>query len=250
MSPSRPLDSPCSNFGQLIPRNQVDSHDSSTNMFSLQHVDSPSNLVQSQSRQLLQQWDLSSFQHSLGHYPPKGTSKLISLNSKISNWPYPSFNDPTCLPYLYQFTSNTIQLAPCSIFRSQKRPKPLDIISSPRLYASIMPNAPTLSRPDFFNKFLHTWAQNPNNPCLLDKPPPPFHLGSNTTQSNPPPDEPIINHSSNLKLNRKLLLHKFNYIHQLHESFVIERLYKCKVEPIENRAVLKTKFKVPKLIIS
>jgi hypothetical protein len=41
-----------------------------------------------------------------------------------------------------------------------------------------------------------------------------------------------------------------NSTHQLHESFVIERLCKCEVEPTENRVLLKTNFKVPKLILS
>jgi hypothetical protein len=46
------------------------------------------------------------------------------------------------------------------------------------------------------------------------------------------------------------LLHKLNCTRQLHESFVIEQLCKCEVEPTENCVLLKTNFKVPKLIIS
>jgi hypothetical protein len=79
---SRPLDPPCSSFGPLLPCNQVDSHGSPTNLFSLHHMDSPSSLVPSQSSQLRQQWEFSSFQHPLGRYPSKGTPNLISLKSK------------------------------------------------------------------------------------------------------------------------------------------------------------------------
>jgi hypothetical protein len=46
------------------------------------------------------------------------------------------------------------------------------------------------------------------------------------------------------------LCNKFNCTRQLHESFVIERLCKCEVELTENRVLLKTNFKVPKLILS
>jgi hypothetical protein len=52
LSPSRPLDLLCSSFGQIIPCNQLDAHGSFNNLFSLQHVDSPSNLVPTQSGKL------------------------------------------------------------------------------------------------------------------------------------------------------------------------------------------------------
>jgi hypothetical protein len=57
LSPSCSLDPSCSNFGQLVPRNQLDSHGSSTNLLNLHHVDPPSSLVPSQPNQLYQSWD-------------------------------------------------------------------------------------------------------------------------------------------------------------------------------------------------
>ena len=118
--------SPCNTFGHIIPRNQLDSHGSSNNLLSLHHVESSNNLVPSQSSELFQQWDLSSFQHSIGRYTSKGKQDLISLKSNNSDWPYPPLNDPTCLPYFSQFMPTTTQLAPCSTSKSHKKSSHLD----------------------------------------------------------------------------------------------------------------------------
>jgi hypothetical protein len=115
MSTSRPLDSPCSSFGQivLVNANQTYSLSSSSNLFSLQHVDSSSNIVCSQLHQFLQQWDFSSIQQPLGQLSDKGAPNLFSMHSRKSVWPYPILNEPTCLPFLYTFTptTTTTQLA-------------------------------------------------------------------------------------------------------------------------------------------
>jgi hypothetical protein len=81
LSPSRPLDLLCSSFGQIIPCNQLDAHGSFNNLFSLQHVDSPSNLVPTQSGKLHHEREFSPFQQPFGRYPPTGTSSLIPLKS-------------------------------------------------------------------------------------------------------------------------------------------------------------------------
>jgi hypothetical protein len=202
LSPSRPLDPPCSNFGQLVPRNQLDSHGSSTNLFSLQHVDSPGSSVPTQPNQLLHQWESSSYQHPLGRYPSKGTPHIISLQSKQLDWPYPTLNDPTSNPYLYHFTPPTTQLAPCSSSRSHPTTNPFNL-SPAGSFPSLLPHAPSL-----FNTILHNWAQNPNNPSLLDKSPSPFQVGSNVTNSSSFFVEPIIKHPLDLTINRKLSTYK------------------------------------------
>jgi hypothetical protein len=106
------------------------------------------------------------------------------------------------MSYLYQFTPTTTQLAPSSTSRSHPTTKPLDI-SPAGSFSSLMPHASGL-----FNTFLHTWAQNPNNPSLLDKAPSPFQVGSKANQSNPSFVEPISKHHLDLQLNRKLSIHK------------------------------------------
>jgi hypothetical protein len=175
LSPSRHLDPPCSSFGQLISRNQMDSHGSSNNLLNLHHVASSGSLVPSQSSQLLNQWEPSSFQHPLGRSPSKGNSNLISLKSKIFDWPYPSSKDASSKPYLYQFIPTTTQLAPSSTSRSHPTTTPFDI-SPAGSFSSLMPHASRL-----FNSFLHNWAQNPTNPSLLKMSPSPFQVGSHFT---------------------------------------------------------------------
>jgi hypothetical protein len=177
LSPSRPLDLPCSSFGQIIPRNQLDAHGSSNNLFRLQHVDSPSNLVPTQSGKLHHEMEFSPFQQPLGRYPLTGTSSLIPLKSNTFDWPYPSFMDPTSMSYLYPFSPNVTQLAPSSVSRSSLTTNPHDI-SSPGSLNPLMPHASGL-----FNTFLNTWSKNLANPSLLDKAPSPFQLCSNPNQS-------------------------------------------------------------------
>jgi hypothetical protein len=202
LSPSRHLDPPCSSFGQLISRNQMDSHGSSNNLLSLHHVASSGSLVPSQSSQLLNQWEPSSFQHPLGRSPSKGNSNLISLKSKIFDWPYPSSKDTSSKPYLYQFVPTTTQLAPVSSSRSHPTTTPFDI-SHAGSFSSLLPHASGL-----FNSFLHNWAQNPTNPSLLKMSPSPFQVGPQAAISLPSFVEPTYNHPLDFIHSRKLSTYK------------------------------------------
>jgi hypothetical protein len=201
-SPSRQLDPPCSSFGQLISRNQMDSHGSSNNLLSLQHVASSESLVPSQSSQLLNQWEPSSFQHPISRSHSKGNSNLISFNSKIFDWPYPSSKDAARRPYLYHFMPPTTQLAPSSSSRNNPTPSPLDFYPA-GYFSSIRPHLT-----DLFNTFLHNWAQYPLKPSLVPNPPSPFQVGSQAAQSGPSFVKPLSSHPLDISPSRKLSTYK------------------------------------------
>jgi hypothetical protein len=202
LSPSRQLDPSCSSFGQLISRNQMDSHGSSNNLLSLQHVASSESLVPSQSSQLLNQWEPSSFQHPISRSHSKGNSNLISFNSKIFDWPYPSSKDAARRPYLYQFLPLTTQLAPLSSYRNHPTPSPL-AFSPAGYFSSLRPHAT-----DLFNSFLHNWAQNPYKPSFVKNSPSPFQVGSHAAHSIPSFVKPISSHPLDLTPSRKLSTYK------------------------------------------
>jgi hypothetical protein len=90
VSSSHLRDLPCNSFGQmaLVHVNQRAMPSSSSNLFSLQHMDTSRNLVQSQPAQLLQQLDISSLLPSFGHFSDKSTPNLLSMQSQKSAWPY------------------------------------------------------------------------------------------------------------------------------------------------------------------
>jgi hypothetical protein len=204
LSPSCSLDPPCSSFGQLVPRNQLDSRGSSTNQLNLLHVESPSSLVPSQPNQLHQSWDSFSPQPPLSRYPPKGNSHLISMKPHKFDWPYPTLRDPTSTPLLHQITPTSTQLAPCSFSRSSSLTYPTDIFPA-GAYPSLLSHAPGL-----FDSFLHKWAQNTKTPTLVSQTSSPFHVVSPTPLSSPSLVEPILQHPLDHHLNRKLSTHKLS----------------------------------------
>jgi hypothetical protein len=204
LSPSCSLESPCSSFGQLVPRNQLDSHASSSNLLNLQHVESPNSLVPSQPNQLLKSWDSFSSQPPSCRYPPKGNSNLISKKAHIFDWPYPTLRDPTSTPLLPQITPTSTQLAPCSSSRNLPLTYPMDIFPA-GAYPSLLSHAPGL-----FDSFLQKWAQNPQNPSLSATTSSTYHLVPSASKSSPPIVEPIIQHPLDHHLNRKLSTHKLS----------------------------------------
>jgi hypothetical protein len=90
VSSSHLRDSPCNNFGQIIPvnANQKNLPSSFSNLFSMQHMDPSNNVVHSQPTQFLQQWDISSLQQSFGQLSGKGTPNLFSIAISKFAWPY------------------------------------------------------------------------------------------------------------------------------------------------------------------
>ena len=153
----------------------------------------------------------------------------MSIEKKYFEWNYhyitlgdallyacPSHNikEPTCrLPFLYAFNPSTSHLAvnPSSsnlaIISSTSQLEhssltPLGILPQSTLISH-------LSRPNLFNDFFHSWAQNSDKPSL-QKPPPPFHLTPPISPAQPLSDKPIycqLNQPSYPKTNRKITSH-------------------------------------------
>jgi hypothetical protein len=114
----------------------------------------------------------------------------------------------TCMPFLYTFTPSTIQLAPSQSSGSFSLPTypnyfPPHEPIKPHLHNV---HVPTTSH-NIFIDFLQSWAQNPNNPSLHNKLPPPFHFAPHFTQAHISSEKPVTDQPSYLKSTRKLTSH-------------------------------------------
>jgi hypothetical protein len=164
--PSQMLEAHGSVHGSMF--NQFDLALSSSKVFSSQHVDHPCPLVHSQLGTFNQFWNSP---HTTAQLIAAGTYPLQNLFSdspqpyQITKYHPPTVHTtagPTTLAYS-QSTNQTHPTLPLSEFHS---------------HTSLLTH---LSKPNLFNNFLNTWAQNQDNPTLL-KPPPSSHFSPPNTQ--------------------------------------------------------------------
>lgn len=193
VAPSLLLESYGNTHGQIVSlRNQTNLAFPSPNVFTRQHVDLSSQLVASQTVELLHNWNFSPRQC---HLTDTGTN-LLTLPSSKSAYPYPFINEASCRPpHLFaQYFSTSfppITTTPSHLTVSsalqQTRPS--------LAHTEFLPHSTLLShlsKPNLFNEFLNSWAQNIDNPSL-PRPPPPFHLVPPLSQAHTHTVKPISN---------------------------------------------------------
>jgi hypothetical protein len=184
--PSQMLDPHSSSHGQLVSlRNQMDLAISSSKVFSRQQVELPSSIVHYQPSALNQNWNFSA-----------PTCQLIEEGRSLPP------NIPTKSSYLYYFINASADCPPYLLAKNPPISHP--IVHSPSLHPTIYsfpphqdrPTLPhsdflthttlltQLSKPNLFKNFLNSWAQNQDNPSLL-QPPPSFYLSPPITQAQP-----------------------------------------------------------------
>jgi hypothetical protein len=192
--PSKMLEAHGSVHGSTF--NQLDLALSCSKVFSSQHVDHPCPLVHSQ---------LDGFNHfwnplpSTGHLIPAGTYPFQNF-SNTSLTHYPIINTLSDSPQPYQLTKyhpppvpTTAALTISTDSQSTNNiPSPLPL-SDYHSHTSLLAH---LSKPNIFNTFLNSWAQNNVNPSLLTQPP--------SFQINPPTAQPQLKPISNTPAETRL----------------------------------------------
>jgi hypothetical protein len=158
---------------------------SSSKVFSRQQVELPSSIVHYQLSALNQNWNFSA-----------PTCQLIEEGRSLLP------NIPTKSSYVYYFINASADCPPYLLAKNPPISHP--IVHSPSLHPTIYsfpphqdrPTLPhsdflthttlltQLSKPNLFKNFLNSWAQNQDNPSLL-QPPPSFYLSPPITQAQP-----------------------------------------------------------------
>jgi hypothetical protein len=124
------------------------------------------------------------------------------------------------MPFLYAFMPSTIQLAPSHSSRSSTMPtySTYFLTHEPINPYMLNVNVPTPSKTNLFTDFLQSWAQNPANPSLLNKPPTPFHLTPQFTQAQQLNEKPTTCMHSYPKPNRKISSHTHSHFRPYEHS--------------------------------
>jgi hypothetical protein len=160
------LDTHGSSQSQLILRNQMDLAFSTSRVFSLQDVEAPHSMVHSQLDSYNQNWTSQqptcqlisasalpptiNSPHTTKHYP------FINCTEDIPPYPlskYPPLSNPSVH---YTYTHPTVSSQPQHACPSAHHSEFLS-------HTSLLSQ---LSKPNLFNKFLHTWAEKHDNPSL------------------------------------------------------------------------------------